>query len=186
VLTDPPYLVNYQDRSGRKIANDNNDTWVAPVFDELYRVLKDNSICITFCALPSIVSFMGAAQTSGFRSLGQLIWPKRYASSSYHLAFKHEQALVFAKGRPDKPDHALPTIQEWRYSGNELHPTQKHTDILIPLIEQYTELGDVILDPFCGSGSTLVAANQIHRHYIGMELSSNYIEAARQRLELQP
>lgn len=185
ILTDPPYLVDYKDRSGRTIANDDNDCWVAPVFDELYRVLKDDSFCITFCALPSLVAFIEAAQDSGFRAVGQLLWPKRYASSSYHLAFQHEQALVFAKGKPARPAHALPTIQHWRYTGNTLHPTQKHTDILKPLIEHFSEAGDRILDPFCGSGSTLVAAKQLQRHYIGMELNETYVKTALNRLETE-
>lgn len=183
VLTDPPYLISYKDRSGRSIANDDNDVWVAPLFDELYRVLKDNSFCITFCALPSIVAFMQAAQSAGFRSIGQLIWPKRYSTSRYHLAFKHEQALVFAKGKPAKPEKALSTIQKWHYSGNELHPTQKHTDVLKVLIEHFTKEGDLVLDPFCGSGSTLVAAKQLSRHYIGMELDESYVKTALERLE---
>ncbi len=183
VLTDPPYLIDYKDRAGRTIANDSNDEWVSPLFEELYRVLKDDSFCIAFCALPSLVAFMQAGLDSGFRSIGQLIWPKRYASSQYHLAFRHEQALVFAKGRPDKPDHALPTIQKWSYTGNELHPTQKHTDILKVLIEHFTEEGNLVLDPFCGSGSTLVAAKELDRHYIGMELNDTYVNTARERLD---
>lgn len=183
ILTDPPYLVDYKDRSGRSIVNDDNDAWVSPLFDEAYRVLKEGSFCITFCALPSLVAFMASAQASGFRAVGQLLWPKRYASSKYHLAFQHEQALVFVKGKPAKPKQALPTVQKWHYTGNELHPTQKHTAILHPLIEHFTEKGDLILDPFCGSGSTAVAAQQLQRNCIGMELNASYVKTALHRLK---
>ncbi|MCF3424415.1 DNA methylase, partial [Escherichia coli] len=44
VLTDPPYLVGFTDRSGRSIANDKNDEWVQPAFTEMFRVLKPNAL----------------------------------------------------------------------------------------------------------------------------------------------
>jgi site-specific DNA-methyltransferase (adenine-specific) len=71
---------------------------------------------------------------------------------------------------------------EWKYSGNNLHPTQKPVCILTPLIECFTVPGDVVLDPFCGSGSTLVAAQQLGRRYIGIELSKRYFDLAEHRL----
>ena len=48
VLTDPPYLVGYQDRSGRSIANDRDDAWLKPAFAQIYRVLQPNSFCVSF------------------------------------------------------------------------------------------------------------------------------------------
>ena len=48
ILTDPPYLVNYRDRSGRTVANDNNASWLNPAFAEMYRVLKPNSFAVSF------------------------------------------------------------------------------------------------------------------------------------------
>ena len=52
ILTDPPYLVNYKDRSGRSIQNDNNDAWLKPAFAEMYRVLAHHSYCISFYGWP--------------------------------------------------------------------------------------------------------------------------------------
>ena len=48
ILTDPPYLVNYRDRSHRSILNDNNASWLKPSFAEAYRVLKPNAFMVTF------------------------------------------------------------------------------------------------------------------------------------------
>ena len=70
----------------------------------------------------------------------------------------------------------------WHYTGNPFHPTQKPVRSLKPVIEAFTRQGDVVLDPFCGSGSTLLAAKILGRRYIGIELSADYAEAARQRL----
>ena len=57
-----------------------------------------------------------------------------------------------------------------RYTGNHIHPTEKAVSPLLPLIESFSFEGDVVLDLFCGSGSTLVAARHLRRHFIGMEL----------------
>jgi site-specific DNA-methyltransferase (adenine-specific) len=48
ILTDPPYLVNFRDRSGRNIANDDNDAWLKPAFRQMHRVLRPDSLCISF------------------------------------------------------------------------------------------------------------------------------------------
>ena len=48
ILTDPPYLVRYCDRSGRTVKNDNNDAWIDPAFAQMHRVLKVNSFCVSF------------------------------------------------------------------------------------------------------------------------------------------
>jgi DNA modification methylase len=70
-----------------------------------------------------------------------------------------------------------------RYSGNRSHPTQKPVSALMPLIESFSAPGDVVLDPFCGSGSTLAAARLLGRRFIGIELDSTYHALAAQRLE---
>jgi len=68
------------------------------------------------------------------------------------------------------------------YSGNKLHPTQKPVAALKPLIEAFTGRNDLVLDPFCGSGSTLLAAKILHRNYLGIELDAQYYAAANKRL----
>src|ERR1700681_4259432 len=61
-----------------------------------------------------------------------------------------------------------------RYTSKHLHPTQKTVSALLPLIESFSWEGDLVLDPFCGSGSTLIAARCLHRHFFGIELDPTY------------
>ena len=68
------------------------------------------------------------------------------------------------------------------YSGNKLHPTQKPVTALKPLIEAFTQPGDIVLDPFCGSGPSLLAAKILNRRYLGIELDPQYHAAANKRL----
>jgi site-specific DNA-methyltransferase (adenine-specific) len=68
------------------------------------------------------------------------------------------------------------------YSGNKLHPTQKPVPALAQLIRSFTLPGELVLDPFAGSGSSCAAALLTGRRYIGVELDAEYRQIANQRL----
>jgi len=183
VLTDPPYIAKYVTRDGQRIANDDRADWLQPAFAQVFRVLKRDSFCISFYGWPQVDKFMQAWRLAGFRPVGHLIFQKSYSSKSVFLSYRHEQAYLLAKGSPALPEKAISDVQQWKFSGNKLHPTQKPVPNLIPLIEAFSKPGNIVLDPFCGSGSTLVAAGLSGRRFAGIELSSDYCETARRRTE---
>jgi len=74
-------------------------------------------------------------------------------------------------------------VIDWTYSGNKLHPTQKPLAVLLPLVETFSAPGGLVLDPFSGSGSTLLAAKTLGRSYLGVEMDARYHAVARRRLE---
>lgn len=182
-LTDPPYLVNYKDRSGRSIANDATADWMRPAFAGVYRALKRDSLCVSFYGWNKVDLFFDAWKAAGFRIVGHFVFTKPYASNSRFVKYQHEQAYLLAKGNPAIPDAPVSDVLPFKYSGNKHHPTQKPVESLVPLIRAFTKPGDVVLDPFAGSGSTLVAAQYTGRRFIGIELDSGYHAAATQRLE---
>lgn len=182
ILTDPPYLVRYKDRTGRSLPNDGNTDWLEPAAAQMFRVLKDNSLCVSFYGWTQTDRFMSAWRAAGFRIAGHIVFRKCYASKSRFVSYTHESAYLLAKGRPALPDNPPADVIDWVYSGNRLHPTQKPIAILKPLIEAFCPQGGLVLDPFCGSGSTLVAARAVGRCYAGIELDSGYFHAASDRL----
>lgn len=186
VLTDPPYLVNYRSRDGRRVANDNNDAWLQPAFAEMYRVLKDDSFCVSFYGWNKVDAFMQAWRAAGFRIVGHLVFTKSYASSTRFLKAHHEMAYLLAKGEPSAPPAPIADVISWSYTGNRLHPTQKPLSILRPFIEAFCPADGVVLDPFCGSGSTLVAAKDCGRHFVGIDLEPRHCETAGLRLAGAP
>jgi DNA modification methylase len=183
ILTDPPYLVNYRDRSGRSVANDANDgAWLKPAFRQMHRVLRPNSLAISFYGWNRVDTFMAAWREAGFSVVGHIVFRKRYGSNARFLSYRHESAYLLAKGRPSLPASPVPDVLDWQYSGNRLHPTQKPVQPLKTLIGAFTKPGGVVLDPFCGSGSTLVAARELDRRFIGIELDQDHHRTARSRL----
>jgi site-specific DNA-methyltransferase (adenine-specific) len=182
VLTDPPYLAHYRSRDGRTVANDDNATWLKPAFAEIFRVLCRDCFCVSFYGWHQADKFIAAWREAGFRLAGHLTFTKRYPSTERFLQYHHENAYLLAKGNPSQPAQRIPDVLEWKYSGNKLHPTQKPLCILTPLIQSFSRPSDIVLDPFCGSGSTLVAARELGRRYIGIEISKTYFELAEQRL----
>lgn len=76
IVTDPPYGVHYQDRLGRAVANDDDLSRVLGAFADLYRVLKPNSLCISFYGWGLVDEFFRAWRSAGFRPVGHIVWVK--------------------------------------------------------------------------------------------------------------
>ena len=182
VLTDPPYFVRYKDRSGRSIANDDHPESVLGAFNDLYRVLKPNTFCVSFYGWNSVAAFFDTWKRAGFTAVGHIVWHKDYSSRRGFPNARHEQAYVLVKGHPMKPAQPLDDVRPLEYSGNVAHPTEKAVSVLQPLIRSFSRPGDLVLDPFSGSGSTLVAAALSGRRYMGIDLEAKYVELARRRL----
>jgi adenine-specific DNA-methyltransferase len=182
ILTDPPYLVGYESRDGRTVPNDDNDRWLRPVFAQMYRVLKRDAFCVSFYGWPNADKFLQAYRAAGFRVVGHFSFPKRYTSTTRYTRYQHGCANLLVKGIPAVPKDTIGDVIDWTYSGNKLHPTQKPTQILTPMIETFSQVGDIVLDPFAGSGSTLAAARMLDRKWLGVEMDPKYHAIASDRL----
>ncbi|WP_260706541.1 DNA methyltransferase [Edaphobacter flagellatus] len=183
ILTDPPYLVNYRDRTGRTIHNDVDDGWLKPAMSEAYRVLKQDRVAVMFYGWTKIDAFFAAWRSAGFQPVGHIVFRKSYSSKSRFLRYQHEQAFLLAKGKPPLPKQPLGDVMDMPYSGNKLHPTQKPIPALVSLIRSFSLRGETILDPFSGSGSTCAAAILVGRRYIGMEMDDTYFHLSTERLQ---
>jgi adenine-specific DNA-methyltransferase len=183
ILTDPPYLVNFMARDGRTVPNDNNDGWLKPAFAEMYRVLADGAFCVSFYGWPNADKFLTAYRAAGFRVAGHFVFPKRYTSKTRFVRYQHECAHLLVKGSPWlRDEQTIGDVIDWTYSGNKLHPTQKPISVLMQLIEAFSAPGDLVLDPFAGSGSTLAAAQMLGRRWLGIEIDQPYHGIAMQRM----
>jgi hypothetical protein len=88
ILSDPPYLVNYRDRTGRSIQNDADASWLKPAMKEAYRVLKQNRLMLCFYGWNRIDKFFDAWKDAGFQPVGHIVFRKSYSSKSRFLNYR--------------------------------------------------------------------------------------------------
>ena len=92
---------------------------------------------------------------------------------------------IFWRREIPRTANPLSDVVPWsENTGNKLHPTQKPIAILKPFIESYSPVGGTVLDPFAGSGSTLLAAKMLGRKWLGVEMDAKYHAVASERLRL--
>jgi site-specific DNA-methyltransferase (adenine-specific) len=183
VLTDPPYLVDYRSRDGRRVKNDDNDEWLLPAFRQVRRVMKQSTLCVSFYGWHKADIFFSAWRAAGLTPVGHIVFRKQYASARRLLLYQHEQAYLLCKGPTPRTSEPISDVIDFPYTGNTLHPTQKPIAAIEPLIHAFCPIGGIVLDPFCGSGSTLLAAHNTGRQYIGVELDQAHHRTACLRLQ---
>jgi len=189
VLTDPPYGINYQ--SGRRktkaklIAGDLDVSFLDKLSEELYRVSKENTAHYIFCSHHNIDKFKQSFEKH-FKIKNILTWVKNNASMgdlSANFAPKTEFILFLQNGRRTINGKRDSNVLEFRKTNNKLHPTQKPVDMLEFMIGKFSDTGDVVLDPFMGSGSTGVACVNTGRSFIGIEVDEDYFHVAKNRID---
>jgi len=160
------------------------------------RVLKPDGTHI-------IYSIGFAMQELGFKILNDIIWYKRNAPPNLSCRyFTHSTEIILWAAKNEKSRHyfnynlmkelnkgkqmrnvweiSAPSSEEKKFGK---HPTQKPEELLKRIIIASTKEGDLVLDPFCGSSTTGVAAIELNRKYVGIELEDEYLQLSKKRLE---
>jgi len=186
LLTDPPYAINIEkahtfDRMTHKDTGFNDgdfETWdlLDKAFPEMYRVMKVNTHGFVFFGIDKFLTVKNLLEKHGFwvHPL-PLIWDK--GSGSYPgqgTTFVHSYEVFFhiMKGRKKLNGNSKDLFTIKRVpEPNKWHVNQKPTELLRDLIKLTSTPGDLVLDPFAGSGATLIAAKETSRRAIGIELN---------------
>lgn len=205
VITDPPFGVDNQSNQAttaagkkwaRKIANDESPEVAIKVFQAVMDVLLpktvDNCDMYLFTAHQVIREWLEVADSlsrHGFARSAILIWnkdgPGMGDTDSWGMG--HEIVLFLKKGRRPSTDRrrsgvlSVPQVRP----ENLIHPHEKPLALLEYFIKHSTSRGDLIVDPFSGSGSTVRAAKQLGRSALGMELDKNNFDLAYKALHTQ-
>ncbi len=204
VLTDPPYAISRE--TGFKNIGKNSverfavsmdfGPWdakpidLAALCDESYRVLRHGGTAIIWYDLWKLSDLRNAMAEAGFKMIRLIIWQKTNPvplnQSATYLSNSREIAVSGVKG--GKPvfnskynsgiyEHPIP-----RHNGKRVHPTQKPIDLFRALVEVHSHAGDLVIDPFLGSGTTAEAAIALNRNFAGCDIDPKYVEASRQRV----
>lgn len=185
LLTDPPYgNATAYGRAKRRIVGDEHPLIGLQVVAASYRLLRRNATAYVFCAAHH-VGFLEHffLRYSQFRLRELLVWNKLNVGFGSQFRRAYECILVLEKGKPTYRETPIPTLLSVARASAKLHPHAKPTALLERLIRASSDVGDVVLDPFAGSGSTCLAARNLDRKFIGIEIDPDYAEIARQRLD---
>lgn len=153
------------------------------LFKELFRVLARGSHLYAFADEEAAIIYRAAAQAAGFRHRRMLVWDKMAIGMGYSYRSAHEFIVYVEKGPTRKlSDLGVGSILRFkRLRGDQYYPTEKPVDLLSLLIRQSSVGGDLVLDPFCGSGAVGEAALRAGRRFMGADLSRDAVERARRR-----
>lgn len=206
IITDPPYLISkpsgytetnndeYRKKYGKHSIDygdwDKREINLPLLFEKYFRLLRNGGTLITFYDVWKMGIIKEVAKQNNFKQPRLGVWvktnPVPINSKLNYLSNAKEYFASFIK-------KAKPTFNSeydngtYRYpicSGNERtdHPTQKPLKLMEELVIKHTSSGDLVLDPFMGSGTTGVACKQNNRGFIGIELNENYFEIAKKRI----
>ena len=172
----------------------------------LSRGRSSNSPCmIVFCAFEQIQTLIDAAKKHGFANYIPLVFIKNYSpqvlKANMRVVGATEYALVLYRDRLPKFRNGVQIDDngknipgtgkmvfnwfEWKRDGKEvpkIHPAQKPVGVIEQLIKIFTDEGDVVIDPCCGSGSTLRAAHNLNRSSFGFEIDRSFYTRAKEEM----
>lgn len=201
IVTDPPYpttsrghagnsggmLQKEINKKGKVFEHNNIDcTEYAP---EFYRVLKDGSHCYVMTNHINLIKMLNVFTDCGFHFIKSLIWNKGNKIMGQYYMSQFEYILFFRKGYGKKINNcgtadilSVPNKKTKDENGKNIHDTEKPVELMKILIENSTQKGDIVLDPFVGVGATALACIESERNYIGIELDENYYNIANERV----
>lgn len=197
VLCDPPYRVISGGTSSELAAgykgsilkkNDgkiftHNNIKISEYMPEFFRVLKPGSHCYVMTNNLNLRELLNVADAVGFGFHNLLAWRKNNCTAN-RWYMKETELVCFFYKRPAKPIVNMGSKQIFECDNvrDRQHPTQKPVELMAHYIKNSSVVGNVILDPFAGSGTTLVAAINTGRNFIGIERDENYFAIARKRI----
>ena len=191
VLTDPPFFMPAQQYAGRggtwmRTWSDTSilATWWGVVVEAMTPVVKDDGHLLAFCDDASYPVFYPSIYTR-WPNLAALVWDKERPGMGTAWRMSSELIIAARKSSAHWSGGALGTVFRHPpvHHSERLHPVDKPVGLLQSLIKPTTPEGGIVLDPFAGGGSTLLAARNLGRKSIGVELEERYCEVIAKRLD---
>ncbi len=178
-------------------------TWMK----EVYRLLKETGNVFVFSGWNNLKDILIAADESGFTTVNHIIWKyqfgvacsRRFVTSHYHCLFlcKDDRKRKFFPSARFKKDERTKDGRSLRYRdmedvwvikreywhGDKKTPTKLPAELIEKILMYASEEGDLVLDPFLGSGQVAVVSKALGRRYIGFEIVKEYYDFAKKRLD---
>ncbi|HEY4156717.1 MAG TPA: site-specific DNA-methyltransferase [Polyangiaceae bacterium] len=193
LITDPPYESLEKHRAvgtttRLKVSAASSNPWFtvfpnerfAELFSEVQRVLKRNAHFYLMCDPETAFIAKPIAESAGFKFWKPLVWDKCTIGMGYHYRARYEFVLFFEKGKRKLNDLGIAdVITAKRVRGG--YPAEKPVALSETLILQSSSAGDIVAEPFMGSGSVGVATLKLSRRFLGNDVSDAALARARSR-----
>jgi site-specific DNA-methyltransferase (adenine-specific) len=204
VITDPPFSSGARTDAAKSMRNgmvrgakwegdwfthDNMAThgflWLMRLFSvDVLRVCRNNGTAHLFIDWRMYPNLYGVMESAGWRAKNLVVWDKQHFGMGGNYRNQHELILYAEKGTAEFRTKSLGNVLTVARSGSEFHPTEKPVELIETLIGAVADTAEMVFDPFTGSGTTLVAAAKLGRHFLGFEISPEYCAIARKRIAL--
>ncbi len=182
------YWTDQQTRKGKIFKS--NDIDISEYIGDLYRVLKDRTHCYLMCNDYNLMHFLDVIGCSDFHFTKMLVWDKCSKICGRYYMGQKEYIIMLRKGG-DRPinECGTPDILSVPIPPNKrkdkdglINQTEKPVKLMEVLVRNSTNVGDVVLDPFMGSGTTARACVNLERKYIGFEIDERQVNFVRNEL----
>ena len=206
IITDPPYNISKEHnfatmqhpRKGVDFGNwDHGEFDLCSWIPKYAQLLNKNGSIIIFCSYRYISYLINTCESpeAGLEVKDILVWQKsnpmprninrRYVQDMEFALWAVKKGAKWTFNKPDNVPYLRSIFQSAIVSGKEKlgHPTQKSLKLMQDLVQIHTNPGDLILDPFMGSGSTGEAALRLGRRFMGIEQDEAFFKVAEQRLK---
>ncbi|MEO0147277.1 MAG: site-specific DNA-methyltransferase [candidate division WOR-3 bacterium] len=203
IVTDPPFAIDFKakrnnyNRTQDRVLEGYNEIPKEKYYDftvnwmrEAYRILKKTGSMYVFSGWTNLKDILNALDEVGFITINHLIWKyqfgvftkRKYVTSHYHILFvvKDEKKYKFNKIERYPEDVWIINREYW--TGKIKTPTKLPVELVKKILLFSSDEGDIVFDPFLGSGTVAVVAKMLGRHYLGFEIVPEYYEFAKERI----
>lgn len=152
---------------------------------EVYRVLKNQTHAYFMVNDKNLNELLNEVNKAGFKLQNILVWKKNNVTPNKYYMKNCEFIVMCRKGKAKNiTEMGTKNVLEVKnIIGSKTHPTEKPVELLEILIRNSSKEGDLVFEPFLGTGSALVAAKNLGRNGIGVEIDKQYFDIAQQRLQ---
>lgn len=186
VFTDPPYGYEYKSNHQDKFEMLKNDDKILDYVSAVFEYLKENCAIYSFCGWQTLKKWLEYFENTNLILKNIIIWKKNNWSMGDlkgTYAGQYEIILYLNKGRVELNGKRDTDIWEFDREPPKMHPTMKPIDLITFALKHSSKDNDIILDVFGGSGSTLIACEQLNRKCYMMELDEHYCDVIINRWE---
>ncbi len=203
IVTDPPFAIDFKakrnnyNRTQERVLEGYNEIpkeeyyrFTLKWMREAHRILKKTGSMYVFSGWTNLKDILNALDEVGFITINHIIWKyqfgvytrRKFVTSHYHILFVVKDARKYKFNKIERYPEDVWIIKREYWTGKIKTPTKLPLEIVKKIILYSSDEGDIVFDPFLGSGTVAVAAKMLNRHYLGFEIVPDYYKFAKERI----